>query len=184
MIVILGISASGKTTVANEIMNTYKMNKIITTTTRLMRLGEVNGVDYDFITTEEFKELNNQKYFAEVGNYRGWLYGTPIHKCTNDKVIVVTPSGLRQLKKNPELNIISFYINVPRKDALVKMLQRDTDIDECCRRSLSDVGQFDGIEDEVNFVINNAGYDKTPLELATIIHILAEERMNVNVNTR
>lgn len=180
MIVILGMSASGKTTVANELMNIYKLKKIITTTTRPPRENETNGIDYNFITVKEFMILKARKYFAEVGNYRGWLYGTPAKDCTDDKVLVVTPSGLRQLKNRTDLNITSFYIKVPRKDCLIKMLQREqnVDIDECCRRSLSDVGQFDDIENEVDYVIENNGYEKTPLEIATIIGMIMKLKEN------
>lgn len=173
MIVILGASASGKTTVANEIMNTYKLKKIVTYTTREPRNGEVDGVDYHFISVEQFRKLKNENFFAETGYYRGWHYGTPAKECTEDKILVVTPAGLRQLNNRIDLDILSFYIDVPRKDRLIKMLQRDNDIDECCRRSLSDVGMFDCIENEVDFVIDNKGYEKSPKEIAVLIKILA-----------
>ena len=42
-----------------------------------------------------------------------------------------------------------------------QILQRGDDIEEAYRRSLSDVGQYDGIEDEVDFVVRNDGYEKT-----------------------
>lgn len=169
MIVILGASASGKTTIANEMMNIHKLKKIITYTTRPTRQGEINGIDYNFVSIDEFKALKQQNFFAETGYYRGWYYGTPVNECTDDKVLVVTPAGLRQLKNRPDLKITSFYIDVPRRDRLIKMLQRDSDIDECCRRSLSDVGMFDCIENEVDYVIENNNYSKSPLELTTII---------------
>ena len=43
---------------------------------------------------------------------------------------------------------------------MIKILQRGDNIEEAYRRSLSDVGMFDGIADEVDFVIDNAGYEK------------------------
>ena len=100
-------------------------------------------------------------FFAESASYNGWRYGVAKEDCTDDKVAVLTPQGLRQVSKIPEINVTSFYINVPRRDRLIKILQRGDNIEEAYRRSLSDVGQFDGIEDEVDYVIDNDGYEKS-----------------------
>ena len=70
------------------------------------------------------------------------------------------------VKEYPEIKIVSFYINVPRRDRLIKILQRGDNIEEAYRRSLSDVGQFDGIEDEVDFVIENNGYEREVMDVA------------------
>ena len=161
MLVIIGPSASGKTQVVNKLIEKYNMKKMVTYTTRPMRPLEVNGVDYYFISKSEFRRLKEQGFFAETAVYNGWYYGTAKQDCTNDKIAVLTPHGMRQLKKIKDIDIISFYINVPRRDRLIKILERGDDIEEAYRRSLSDVGQFDGIEDEVDYVINNAGYEKT-----------------------
>lgn len=52
---------------------------------------------------------------------------------------------------------------------LIKILERGDDIEEAYRRNLSDVGQFDGIKDEVDYVISNKGYSWSPLNMAHII---------------
>lgn len=91
-------------------------------------------------------------------------------------MVVLTPHGLRQLKKNIDLKIISFYIKVPRRDRLIKILKRGDDIEEAYRRNLSDVGQFDGIEDEVDYVINNPGYEKGTMTMSQNVLSLAHEK--------
>lgn len=170
MIVILGESASGKSTVEKILSDTYKFKRIISYTTRPIREGEKNGVDYHFVTTDIFKQLMNDNFFAETGEYRGWYYGTAKEDYTDDKVCVVTPSGLRQLKNNSELNIVSFYIKIDRRDRLIKLLKRGDEIEECYRRSLSDVGQFDGIEKEIDFIIINDDYKLSPNDIAMMIY--------------
>ena len=86
-------------------------------------------------------------------------------------VCVLTPHGLRQIKKNfGQEDIVSFYIKVPRRDRLIKLLERGDEIDEAIRRNQSDVGQYDGIEDEVDFVIENEGYLLSPGYLAKQIY--------------
>lgn len=172
MIVLVGESASGKSSIERYLVENYGYNKIVSYTTRSPRQNERNGVDYNFITTEQFKELKEIGYFAETATYNGWYYGVAKVDCTDDKVAVLTPHGLRQISKINGIDIISFYINVPRRDRLIKILQRGDDIEESYRRNLSDVGQFDGIEDEVDFVINNDGYEKPIAEMAMKIHML------------
>ena len=161
MIVLVGESASGKSSIERCMVDRYGFKKIVSYTTRPPREREVNGVDYNFISAEQFDELKKQGFFAETAQYRDWCYGTAKKDCTDDKVAVLTPHGLRQISKIKGINIISFYVNVPRRDRLIKILQRGDNIEEAYRRSLSDVGQFDGIEDEVSYVINNPNYSKT-----------------------
>ena len=166
MIVLVGESASGKSSIERYMMDNYGYKKIVSYTTRSPRLGEVDGIDYHFISIEEFKSLKERGFFAETAVYNNWNYGTAKEDCTDDKIAVLTPHGLRQISKIDGINTISFYINVPRRDRLIKILQRGDNIEEAYRRSLSDVGQFDGIEDEVDYVINNNEYEKSIAEMS------------------
>lgn len=161
MIVLVGESASGKSSIERNLVDNYGYNKVVSYTTREPREGEVDGVDYHFIDDATFYELECAGFFAETAMYNGWHYGTAKNDCTSDKVAVVTPHGLRQLAKIPNLDIHAFYINVPRRDRLIKILQRGDNIEEAYRRSLSDVGQFDGISDEVDYIVNNKNYIKS-----------------------
>lgn len=161
MIVLVGESASGKSSIEKNLVDNYGYKKIVSYTTRQPRQGEVDGIDYHYISESQFSNLQKEEFFAEIGEYNGWHYGTAKNDCTSDKVAVVTPHGLRQLKKIPNLDIRAFYINVPRRDRLIKILQRGDNIEEAYRRSLSDVGQFDGIADEVDYIISNENYTKS-----------------------
>lgn len=166
MIVLVGESASGKSSIEKYFVDNYGYKKITSYTTREPRDGEIDGVDYHFISVKQFQELKEQGFFAETALYNNWHYGVAKKDCTDDKVVVLTPHGLRQVKKIKDIDVLSFYINVPRRDRLIKILQRGDNIEEAYRRSLSDVGQFDGIEDEVDYVINNVGYCKSIKEMA------------------
>ena len=46
-------------------------------TTRLPRENEVDGVDYRFLTKEEFEDLEKKGLLVEAGLYEGNFYGTP-----------------------------------------------------------------------------------------------------------
>ncbi len=166
MIVLVGESASGKSSIEKYLVDNCGYNKIVSYTTRQPRNGEVDGVDYHFIDKSQFRRLKEQDFFAETAIYNDWYYGVAKKDCTDDKVAVLTPHGLRQVSKISDVNVISFYINVPRRDRLIKILQRGDSIEESYRRNVSDVGMFDGIEDEVDYVVNNDGYKKSIAEMS------------------
>lgn len=166
VVILVGASASGKSTLAKEFeKQNPNFSRIVTYTTRPKREGEVDTVDYHFISDEVFESMIKGDMFVEHADYRGWHYGTAVNFGKNeDKIVVLTPAGARAFRRyaqnHPELglNIFVVYLEVDRKSRLIKMLQRDSDIDECTRRSLSDVGQFDSFEDEADCVINNDEY--------------------------
>ena len=170
MIVLVGESASGKSSIEKYLVNNYEYKKVVSYTTRQPRDGEIDGVDYHFIDTEKFIKLKADGFFAETATYNEWNYGVAKEDCTDDKVAVLTPHGLRQVSNIDGIHVESFYINVPRRDRLIKILQRGDNIEEAYRRSLSDVGQFDGIEDEVDYIVNNDGYKKSIAEMAQEVH--------------
>ena len=164
MIVIVGESASGKTTLAKEYEDWLDFKRIVTYTTRQPRQNEKDGVDYHFIDDAEFERLNKEGFFAETAEYNGWKYGSAKKDYVTNAVAVLTPRGLRSAKRNG-VQCTSIYLDVPSIDRLAKCLNRGDNIEEAYRRSLSDVGQFDGIADEVDYVLKNPGYKKKPDEL-------------------
>lgn len=172
IVILVGESASGKTTLAKTLEERVGFERVITYTTRPMREGERNGVDYNFISKEEFDELVRDNFFTEHIYYRGWGYGTAIDvDLRQDQVVVLNPPGVRSLKKSLaywSYNIYEctvVYLNVDRRSRLIKLLERGDDIEESYRRSLSDVGQFSGFENEADFVIDNPNYDKSVNEV-------------------
>ena len=157
IIVLIGESASGKSTIENIIANKFNFSKTVSYTTRPVREDEKDGKDYYFISEDEYYEKFNNGFFIESGAYNGWFYGTTKDQYSEDKniVCVLTPHGMRQMKKNIHTDMKCFYIKSDRSKRLVKALERGDNVDEAIRRNQSDVGQFDGVEDEVDYVIEN-----------------------------
>lgn len=158
MIVLVGESGSGKSSVQKYITDNYDgYHKLVTVTTRPPRSGEVDGVDYYFVTEEQFNKLVTQGYFLETATYNGWMYGCPADNIGEKSVAVLTPSGLRAALRRG-IPLSSVYIKVDRSSRMIKMLQRGDDPDEVIRRSMSDVGQFDGVIYETDYYIHNTEY--------------------------
>ena len=164
MLIILGESGSGKTTLQKYICDNTNMKRAVSCTTRPKRDGEVQGKDYYFINDEEFNKLESDGFFLETATYSSnWRYGLPKSECTNDRVAILTPKGLRKVKEyikdNQGLYTYSIYLHVDRASRLAKLVTTRPDlIDECIRRNIYDLGAFDGIKDEVDYVIDNYEY--------------------------
>lgn len=165
MLIILGESGSGKTTLQKYICNHTNMQKAISHTTRPMRNGEVNGIDYYFVNNDEYIDMLNNNLFCESANYRGWFYGLTKDEIKDNIIFVATPSGLRRIKKyindnKLDINVISVYLKVDKLSRFIKILQRDGEkgLNESYVRITSDQGMFSEFEDEVDIVLENKEY--------------------------
>lgn len=178
MIVLLGASASGKSTLQKALMNSSDgFKKIVTYTTRPPRKGEKDGVDYHFISESQFQQLLKDEFFVEHAEYRGWHYGTAKDDCkeSDEYIAVLTPAGFRALKRLGT-NVTSIYLYVDRRSLMTNIINRGDDIDEAYRRNLSDVGQFDGLEDEVDYVIDNSLFRMNVEEVVQCVNKILEDK--------
>ncbi|MBQ8416136.1 MAG: guanylate kinase [Clostridia bacterium] len=78
LIVLSGPSGSGKGTVRAEVMRRQPFAFSVSATTRLPREGERDGVDYHFITREQFEKRIQEGDMLEYTEYNGNYYGTPL----------------------------------------------------------------------------------------------------------
>ncbi|MDS3884056.1 guanylate kinase [Staphylococcus hominis] len=138
LIVLSGPSGVGKGTVRKEIFDdpttSYKYS--ISMTTRQMREGEVNGVDYFFKTKEEFEALIQEDQFIEYAEYVGNYYGTPVQYVKDtmaeghDVFLEIEVEGARQVRKKfPDALFI--FLAPPSLDHLKeRLIGRGTETDE------------------------------------------------------
>ena len=165
IIVLLGASGSGKSTIENELAIHHGFKKIISYTTRKPRDNEENGKDYWFVDNDTFEEVLKRDLFAEHDEYsQNRLYGTLKSDYVDDnKVVVLTPNGLRQLKKNcPNDNIFTVLVEASLGTRIKRYVDRCNvnkfnfdDADEIFARINRDFGMFLGLEKEVDFVVHN-----------------------------
>ena len=138
LIVLSGPSGVGKGTVRKEIFDdpttSYKYS--ISMTTRQMREGEVNGVDYFFKTKEEFEALIQEDQFIEYAEYVGNYYGTPVQYVKDtmaeghDVFLEIEVEGAKQVRKKfPDALFI--FLAPPSLDHLKeRLIGRGTETDE------------------------------------------------------
>ena len=165
IIVLLGASGSGKSTLEHELATHHGFEKIISYTTRQPRENEENSRDYYFIDNDTFREIMNRDLFAEYDEYsQNRLYGTMKSDYVDgDKVVVLTPNGLRQLKKNcPNEKIFTVLVEANLGTRIKRYIDRCgvdkfnfDDKNEICSSVDRDFGMFLGLRKEVDMIVHN-----------------------------
>lgn len=164
MIILCGASASGKTVTALELQRKYGLTKAITTTTREKRVGETNGVEYFFISKDEFQKRIKENKFVEFSIYNDNYYGCGIDQVADDKVVVLDPNGLHSFKKLKNKNIVTFLLVADEAIRRERMTTRGDKVENIAQRIKNDVVDFSEERiGQVDFVIktNNKSIEET-----------------------
>lgn len=164
--VIVGKTASGKSTIVDKLVSLYGFKKIITYTSRPLRKGEKEGNAYHFISTEEFKGKIENSFFAEWKTYKTvegiWYYGTALEDLENaddNSIIILTPQGYRDVCEKLEKKPICIYIYANNSTIKKRLFTRGDDKEEAVRRLEHDNEDFKDFEYEADKIFhNNDGY--------------------------
>ena len=153
MIVLVGKSASGKTEVAKELASLYGIQKAITHTTRNMRDGERQDVDYHFVSEEQFLKLKEDNAFVETTEYNGHHYGCSKKEIADDKCVVVDPNGLKAFQSLGDPSIITFYLEADQSTRRKRMEERGDKEADIQKRLTNDEIAFKGTDKQTDFQI-------------------------------
>lgn len=160
MLILVGKSAVGKDTVYKYLVR-YGLTPIVTYTTRPPRPVEEDGVDYHFISKEEFLRRKNAGFFAETTSYNvstgeTWYYGSAIEDLKDENtVIIMNPDGLKQIKKIDSINPVSFLITASDETIRRRLERRGDKKEEAERRLKADNVDFKDIYNLVDFSFSN-----------------------------
>ena len=176
MIVLTGASASGKTVTALDLQKRHGLVKAITTTTREKRVGETDGVEYFFISKEEFQKRLAENRFVEHSLYNGNYYGCGVDQISDNKIVVLDPNGLHSFLKLKDKNIVSFLLIADESTRMSRMQSRGDKEANIKQRIENDVNDF-SLEKigKVDFVINTENY--TIEEVSDLIYKLYTEKL-------
>ena len=146
LFVISGSSGVGKGTVIKEFLNKHPEFRLsISCTTRGKREGEVHGVNYFFLSPNEFKECISNDEFLEWAEFSGNHYGTKkafVQDCSNNGenlILEIDTKGALNVKKiMPEAELI--FIAPPSLEELEARLRgRHTETEEAIQKRLASI---------------------------------------------
>ena len=106
IIVISGPSGVGKSTIINKLSRKKNLYYCVSSTTRKIRKNEVNGIDYNFLTSVEFNNLIQKNQFIEYETYDKNLYGTTYQEISKESKY---DAIILDLEVNGAINIINEY---------------------------------------------------------------------------
>ncbi len=134
LVVFSAPSGCGKDTVFKELCKRYdNIVESVSATTRKARKGEVNGVDYFFVSEEDFRHMIENNGLLEYAKYNGCYYGTPV-RAVKDAIskgkicflIIEVQGAQKVMKLFPDC--VSIFLLPPSEEVLRKRLYgRHTD---------------------------------------------------------
>lgn len=176
ILVISGPSGSGKSSLMKEVLtqipDTYFS---ISSTTRAPREGEVGGVNYHFISKEEFEQDIDAGFFLEWAKVHDHYYGTslkPILKELHEGKLVICDidvQGHKIAREKLGNFITSVFITTPDQKSLKDRLnKRGTDSSEVIhKRLLNAVSEMTRMR-EYDFLLINDNFEKTLMQLLCV----------------
>jgi len=181
LVILSGPSGSGKTSIAREVCKRIGLDKTyfsISTTTRAPREGEQNGVDYFFVSKDEFLEdiANNQ--FLEWAEVHGNYYGTSlkqIKEALNAGKIVfldIDVQGFESINKIYPEYITSVFVTTKNKNILIERLKnRGTETEESLKiRLINALNEMKKI-DEYDYLLINDKFEESVEVLEAIAKV-------------
>lgn len=179
LVVLSGPSGCGKSSLVNEILKEEKdIYFSISTTTREIRDGEKEGVNYFYVSKDEFENGIKEGEFLEWAEVHGNYYGTsikPVQKALLDGKLVIFDidvQGHEIVKKHFPLLTTSVFITTPSLDELEKrLLKRGTDSKDVIEKRLKNAKDEIKRADEYEFFLINDDFETTLKELKSIIKV-------------
>lgn len=188
LICIVAFSASGKDSVANILSKKHGFKIAVSHTTRPMRSGEKEGVQYYFISDKVMESMINNNEFIEYREYHTikddkpdiWKYGMSKHEIDlskNTYIMVVDVHGCKDMINYlGRDNVTVIFLDVPYEQRKIRAMARDKhfELAEFDRREESDKERFKDLDSIVDYRVANIVFDNC---ISNIEKYLAQEEI-------
>lgn len=183
LIVYAGASGVGKGTIMKELLKSNDNLKLsVSATTRTPRPGETNGVEYHFVTKDEFEELIKNDGLLEYASYCDNYYGTPKKAVFDmldkgiDVFLEIEIKGFLQIKeKYPDC--VTIFLLPPSMEELEKRLKgRGTESLDVIEKRLNTAKEELTYSEQFDYKVVNDDVDRAKEEILNIISDIKKER--------
>lgn len=174
LFVLSGPGGVGKSTITKALADHPEFWVSVSATTRTPRSGERDGVDYFYISAEEFERRISANEFLEWAEFAGNKYGTPASQVREklakglNVILEIEIDGARQVRKSSE-DAKLIFIAPPSWEELVKRLEgRGTDSEERRNERLELAQEEMAAQSEFDYVVVNDQLDRVIAELVSL----------------
>ncbi len=173
--VISAPSGTGKTTLVDELVRRCpNLDRSRSYTSRPVRPGEQDGVDYNFVSRQAFEAMAGRGEFLEWADVFGNLYGTrrPDTEALRDRgadvVLVIDVQGARQVRARADA--VSVFVLPPSFEVLeMRLRKRSKDGEEAIQRRLATARSEVLAVEDYDYVVVNDEFDRCVEELLSIV---------------
>ncbi len=176
LIVVAGPSGAGKSSIVQRALNRIDRLKFsVSFTTRNPRSNERNGVDYFFVSREEFLAHRDRDEFLEYAEVHGHLYGTSQSQITSsaqdgtDVILDVDVQGADQIRRRMPEAITVFILPPSREAVEERLIARNLNAPEDIERRMANASAEVQMYKDFKYVIVNDDLDRATAALEAII---------------
>lgn len=143
-IVLIGGTGTGKTTLKNKMEVLFGLKSEVSYTSRPMRQGEVDGVDYHFVSTETFESMAKDGKFIQYNRTPdGRYYGTAWSEFWSKDLFIMSPNALKAFVDDDILIALRvFVLYAHPNDLKERLIARGSSTEEVERRIANEDGEF------------------------------------------
>ena len=177
LFIISAPSGAGKTSLVKALLDSTPDIKVsVSYTTRAMRPGEVNGVNYHFVTRDAFIERMEQGDFLESAEVFGNFYGTSqdwVKKqlaSGGDIILEIDWQGAQQVRKLMPAAVSIFILPPSRKTLLERLRGRGQDNEEVIAKRYAEAVNEMSHYAESDYLVINDDFQKALQDLKAIVH--------------
>jgi guanylate kinase len=174
LLVVSGPSGVGKSTITNKLRSDDRFWISISATTRKMRIGEVDGIDYHFVSDEKFDEMIKKNEFLEWASFAGAKYGTP-QRAVEDAlldgknvILEIELNGARQVRTNKKSAILVFIEPPSWEELTSRLINRGTESEHSTQARLDRAKEELQAASEFDHVVINHQVEQSVAELVSL----------------
>lgn len=191
LILLIGCMASGKDTILKEMINEGYAEPVISHTSRPMRKGEKDDIEYHFVSAEEMLKMKENNEFIEFKSYKAannekWYYG--VNKNSLEKglsknyILIVDITGMRQIKEyfkdDKDMEITTIFLDVDKETRRKRAIMRDDmtleKVKEIERRLKADDKEVYPFKEECDLILQNTNEEDFNYSCMKLAFILSD----------